>query len=358
MIIYLTILICIYMLSLVEPRKLNKLDVLYFSLLALISGFRYGVGTDFFSYIGYFDRVVAGRKIPAEPGFVIISKIAILLNLNSQFVFLVFSILTVFFLYKGIKYYTDTEYTYKPALYIIFLIFTFFPSLNGMRQALAAAIVLYASKYILEKKFTTYVFLVFIAMQFHFTSIIFIVLYFVINREHKKSILLVVLSSAFIISKLGLLNKILEYIIFNFSFLDVGGYIQNYLYSAYNTRKIGFGIVFYINLLILVLFIFFKDKINKTSKDTLIFNMFYLNVLSGVLSMGAPMFSRLTYFFSIYMALYIPKISDIFNPESKRVVEVCLLILYSILYIYVILNGYITGTTDYIPYNYNFNVFL
>ena len=280
-----------------------------------------------------------------------------MLNLNSQFVFLIFSIMTMFFIYKGIKYYLDEEDTYKPVVYIIFLIFTFFSSFNGIRQALAAAIILYASRYIIEKKFLRFALWIVIAMQFHFTSIIFIVLYFVINKEYKNSVLLSVLGISLIVSNLGLINKILEYIVFNLSFLDVGGYIQNYLYSNYNAREIRFGIVFFINLIILVVLIFFKDKINKKPKETLVFNMFYLNILSGVLSIGAPMFSRLTYFFSIYMALYIPKFINIFKPESKKVVKISLFILYSMLYLYVIFNGYISGTTDYIPYDYNINIF-
>ncbi len=358
MAIYLIFLICIYIVSAKETKRLTEHDLVFFTLLTIVSGFRYDVGTDYFSYVRYFERIESGLSSPAEPGFNIISSIVSTLNMNSQVVFLVFSILTMFFIYKGVKYYADDKYFYKPVFYIIFIIFTFIPSLNGMRQALAAAIVLYASRFIIEKKFFRYIVWIFIAIGFHFSSIIFIAFYFVINRKYKTVILLSILFITFVIARLGLINTILEYILANYKFLDVGGYIDNYLKSSYNQREIQFGIVFYINFLVLVLFIFLQDRIRKDSKDTLVFNMFFLYVFSGVLSMGAPMLSRLTYYFSIYMAIYIPKFTTIFNKKSQKTIEYILVILYSALFLFIIIRGYLNpGSTDYIPYNYNFDIF-
>ena len=70
------------------------------------------------------------------------------------------------------------------------------------------------------------------------------------------------------------------------------------------------------------------------------------------------MFSRLTYYFSIYMAIYIPKFTTIFNKKSQKTIEYILVILYSALFLFIIIRGYLNpGSTDYIPYNYNFDIF-
>lgn len=356
MLIYIIIYIFVVFICIKNSNKIVKIDKAFFFLLAISSGFRYGVGTDYFSYVKYFDKSIAGQKV-AEPGFTLLSILLDKLHLNSQSIFLVFAIFTMIFFYKGINFYTKSEFTYKPVLYLIFLIFTFFPSLNGMRQALAAAIIFYASKYLVEKKHIRFSLWVIVAMLFHFSSVIFLLLSFIVKKNYNRFTLLSILLACFVFSNLGLINRILEFIIENFRILDVGGYISKYLYSSYNMRHINFGIVFYVNIFIMLLFIFIKDKIISSSKDVISFNMFYLYILSGILSMGAPMMSRLTYFFSIYMALFVPKIIKLFDHNSKKVIRIILFLLYSILFFYLIINGYINGQVDYIPYNYNLHIF-
>lgn len=358
MLIYILILVFILLVSLIDSKKINKLDILFFIFLAAISGFRYGVGTDFFSYVRYFNLIDSGNKAPTEVGFNYLGILISNLGLNSQALFLTISVLTILFLYKGIRYYTDSDYIYKPVLYIVFIIFTFFPSLNGIRQALAAAIVFYASKYIIEKSFTKFSIWIIIASLFHFSSIFFFIIYFFGKRNYKKSSLLIGLFISIVIANFGFINEALEYILINFSFLDIGGYIGNLLYSPYNSREISFGIVFYINLFLLVLFIFLKDRLLNNDKSIMSFNFFYLYILTYVLSMDASMLTRVTYYFSIYMALTIPRFGILFESKSKRIVEFSICCLYSMLFLYVIINGYLNpGQSDLFPYDYNFNLF-
>lgn len=358
MLIFIFALMLLYCTSLVNPRKIGKVDIIFFVFLTIISGFRYGVGTDFFNYERYFYLIESGYPAPAEPGFIYLSLIISKLNLNSQALFLTLSALTMFFLFKGIKYYTNNEYTFKPVLYIIFLIFTYFTSFNGVRQALAAAILFYASKYIVEKSLWKFSVWILLAMSFHSSSVIFFGLYFIATRDFKRVTLLLGIFFSFMLSNLGLIAGFIEYIFLNYSFLDIGGYLENYLYSSYNSREVSYGIVFYINVFVLTLFILLKNRLIKSKKAQLAFNFFYLYNLSYILSMDAPMLTRVTYFFSIYMAVSIPRFGLMFNKKSKRIVEYILFALYSLLFLYVIINGYLNpGQTDYIPYDYNLDLF-
>ena len=249
------------------------------------------------------------------------------------------------------------NYILKPVFYIIFIIFTYFPSLNGSRQALAAAVVFFASKYILERKFWVFFIWVLVAISFHYSSVVLLLLYFVVTKEFNRITMLTILFLSFFLSQIGFFSFILEYILLNYGFLDIGGYIENYLYSSYNSREIEFGIVFYINTFILILFIILKKRLIINEKMEVTFNFFYLYILTYILSMDAPMLTRLTYFFSIYMAICIPAFGQLFKSEDKKLVNYILIMLYSILFLFVLMNGYLNPSQlDYVPYNYNFNI--
>lgn len=358
MIVYIFVLGIIYLASLINLRKIKLLDVVFFVFITAVSGFRYGVGTDYFNYVRYFNQIESGYNAPAEPGFNYLAMLIAKLTLNSQALFLVFSVLTMFFFYRGLKYYLNNDFIFKPVLYIVFVIFTYIPSLNGIRQALAAAIIFYASKYIIEKKFFKYSLYVLFASLFHLSSLIFLALYFIVKRDYNKILLLFVLFLSLFLAKSGFINQILEIILLNFSYLDFGGYINNMLYSSYNDREVDFGIVFFINFTVLVVLTLLKDKLITNELAQLSFNFFFLYILSYVLSMDASMLTRLTYYFSIYMAVSISRFGILFDSNSRKVVEYVLFGLYSLLFLYVILNGYFNpGQTDFIPYDSNFNIF-
>lgn len=356
MVIYLIILLFILLISIRDPYEMKFFDKIFFITLTAISGFRYDVGTDFFGYVDYFNSIRNGEVTPAEIGFVIISKTLTSFQLGSQSMFMVYSALTMLFIYKGLKFFMKENYALKPVLYILMVIFTYFPSLNGVRQALAAAILFYASQYIIEKDFKRFTLWVCISVTFHLSSIFYIIVYFIGPINYKKFTMLFVILLSFVFAQLGIVSKNLEFLYLNLSFLDVGGYLENYLYHSYNNREIQFGIVFYINLMVLLLFIFIKDRIIINKKSLFTFNLFYFFVLINIWSMDAAMLSRLTYFFSIYMAITISRFGIIFDKNSRRIVEYVLIFLYSLLFLYLILNGFLNpGKADYIPYNFNTN---
>lgn len=358
MAVYIFILMLIYLISMFDRHKFNITDKIFFVILSVISGLRYGVGTDYFGYTKYFDLISSGYPIQVEPGLVFLSKMLAKVNLNSQALFFILSSLTMLFVYKGLKYYSKSNYINKPVTYLLLIIFTYFPSFNGVRQFLAGAIIFYASRYIVEKKLLKFCIWIVFAMTFHYSSILFLGFYFLALRDYRRTSLISLLIFSTFVANFDLVNKFMEYILNNLSFLDFGGYIGNLLYSSYNTREVKYGIVFFVNVLVVILFILFKKRIIKDKKDLLTFNFFYLYVLIGILSMGAPMLTRLTYYFSIYMAVCIPKFGLMFDLKSRRITENSMTVLYSLLFLYILISGYLNpNTSDFIPYDFNLNFF-
>lgn len=358
MAVYLLTLLLIYIVSTINSIKLTRLDFIFFIFLSTLSGFRYGVGTDFFEYDRYFSLIEQGQVAPTDVGYNYLGSLVSAAGLNSQALFFVFSVLTIGFIYFGLKYYMQDNYMVKHVLYIILIIFTFIPSMNGIRQALAAAIMFYGTKYIIEKKPLKYFSLMILATLFHPSSLFFIIIYFIANKNFSRITLFAGIFISIILVNLGMITNIFEFVLTYAGFLDIGGYIENYLYSSYNSREVSYGIVFYINVIVLLLVMIVKDRIIDKEKNLVAFNLFYLYILIYILSMDAPMLTRMTYFFSIYMALVISRFPIIFEVKSRKVVKYTMICLYSLLFIYIILNGYLNpGQTDFIPYKSNFNLF-
>ena len=150
--------------------------------LIIFSGFRYQVGTDYTSYARLFELIkIYGRYYNIEWGYFGLVKLCHQIGGNAQLVFLIFSIATVFFVYRYIEYFSkDVELSW----FIFVCIGPYYLStFNGMRQWLAIAIFAYSLRYVQEKRFWHYAFLNCISGLFHFSSFLLLPLYFILKSK-------------------------------------------------------------------------------------------------------------------------------------------------------------------------------
>ncbi|GAA2002654.1 EpsG family protein [Microbacterium ulmi] len=125
------------------------------AVLVLFSANRYGIGTDFFLYQNYFERVGTSSLgdtlslIPQEPGFVLLTWATRRLTSDPHLYFLVLAILTVFPVLIAIRKASPLP-VFSLFLYVAL---GFYPrSLNTARQSLAASVLLLAEAYRYERK--------------------------------------------------------------------------------------------------------------------------------------------------------------------------------------------------------------
>lgn len=354
MFIYLVIIFIILFISFINPRGFNKNDIFIFGILIIVSGLRYDVGTDYFSYRYYFDQINFGNDTPAEIGFELIVKSLQYFGFGYQSMFLLFSLITLVCFYLGLRWYSQNIVIFKPTLYILFFIYIYVFSFNGVRQSLAAAIVFLASSYFLKGDNKKSIILILIASLFHISSISFIVIQFIANKSFNRYKLFSGLIIAFLIAKLNIFNKMIETIILNFNFLDYFGYLENYYYSTYNDRIIEFGFISTLHLIILI-FIIFRIHIKEISNiERFSYHMFYIYILINILALDAPMFTRMMPYFSIFLVISVSNFVNIFPIKKKKIIEIFILIFYLTLIIFVMINGVINpNSSDYIPYQIN-----
>src|SRR5699024_3082348 len=168
----------------------------------VISGFRYGIGTDYFNYESiYFKLTSQGGIINNlintrfEPGWILLNHFVQLVFNDVKYVFIISSLLIWIFNFKAI-YDNRDRISIGIAVFILFCTL-FNPSFNMVRQSLAAAILMLSVKSIVNKKPMRFLITVLISTMFHYTAIIFLPIYWIVNSKIKA---------------LGLWKKILTFI--------------------------------------------------------------------------------------------------------------------------------------------------
>ncbi len=148
-------------------------------LLILFAGFRFETGYDFKAYKLFFEQAttveaVFNKTIDAESGYLLLNLLFNKLGLNYYhftFFFTFISIvLLMLFLKKTLRY---------PSLGLIYYFSRFFivRDMGQIRSSIASIICLYALKYVKEKRFLPFIFIVWIASLFHVVSFAMIAVY-------------------------------------------------------------------------------------------------------------------------------------------------------------------------------------
>lgn len=188
---------------------------LYILYIGGISAFRYMIGTDYYQYCVIWQQwennwdfeLFAGH----EPVFDVILQSLKATGFETQSLFFVYTLLTFAILYRAIKYFfkSNIEIFFAWLCYAMCLDGFWF-SMNGIRQALAMAIMLYVSRYVVEKKPINFIFGCLLASLCHYSSLLFVFMYFIpIEKVCIKKILIFMIVGAGIALS-GIADKMIE----------------------------------------------------------------------------------------------------------------------------------------------------
>ena len=159
-------------------RHGKKLWVIIISALPLflLSGLRYGIGTDFASYEDiYIQYTSKGQRGKYEPLFYLIGRILSLFKADPQWLFVVCAAIYIFFIFVSI--YNNSPYPLL-SIFLLFGLTYYFLSFNAVRQGLGCAILLYSLKYVESKNFIKFLFCILAAGGMHYSCLIFVIVYF------------------------------------------------------------------------------------------------------------------------------------------------------------------------------------
>ena len=305
----------------------------------LMSALRYNVGTDFNTYVDMYNAIKNSNVNIVEGLFSVICKIAIELG-NVQYMFAIYSILTIIFIYKALEYNKDR---YSLSLcFFLYLFFYFVTSFNLVRQALAVAIVFYSYRYLTEKNLKKFVFWVLIASLAHKTALVFLPLYFIVpkNKEKISKTQLIQVISIMIIMMIVLnFDTLLQYIT-NFSMFEK--------YTIYTNAVKTENKSLILKLFLLGIFLCFRKQLKAyEGKNNIYIVLFVIGVLLEFTGFFSAFVKRIAIYFTISDIYLITCLPKIFNKKDRNIILLAI-ICYTI--VFFTISFYIKEQSNVIPY--------
>lgn len=302
------------------------LVVLSASVFIFLTGFRYGVGQDYFyTYVPYFQRVYYGMgQGDLEFGFYALNQIVAWFTNDPTPVFFVCSL--IFFICTYMAVFRESE----SPIFSIFLIFGMsflFIFMNAMRQMVAVSILLFSLRYIENHKPIPFVISLLIASLFHSSAVIFAVAYFFPKLK---------------INLFGGLVAVVVVFLFRSQIADVVNYVisltsyAGYIGSVFDTKEAG-NVIMAMNVIVLLfsLLIPYLEKTEMDKKYRLLVWCQMIATIVAILSGYIPLSQRIRWIFSLSSIVLLPlAVQKISSPQLRLLVQAAVVVLY-VVYIYI-----------------------
>lgn len=285
-----------------------------------LTGFRYGVGQDYFyTYVPYFERVCLGLgQQDMELGYYGLNLLVSCFTHDPFPVFLICSLLFFSFTYAAIM----RESSHP--VFSVFLIFGMsylFIYMNAMRQMVAVSILLFSLRYIERREPVKFIACVLVACLFHSSSLLFLIAYFFPRLK-----IGVLACSAAVLIFVALKAPIASLVNSVIAQTQYAGYIG----SIFDTGETG-NVIIAMNVVVLL----FSAAIPKlTGKDysnryRLLLWCQLICTLVAILSGAIPLSQRIRWVFSLPSIILLPSAIDFIEDKRlKLIVQAVVVVLY------------------------------
>jgi hypothetical protein len=155
-----------------------------FLILFALSALRYGIGNDYAQYIQTAHEAYVGGYVVTEAGFNWLVKLIYTISGGEYYelFFAVFAAATLFFFLKA---FARQSVNFYDTFFLFMTLGLYFQTFNTVRYYLALGMALYSMKYVLEKDYIRFVFVICIAALFHKSVLLVIPVYILCTYEWK-----------------------------------------------------------------------------------------------------------------------------------------------------------------------------
>lgn len=324
-------------------RKMKKPKTSMFFLglsvftVSIVAGIRYGVGTDYFEYVKWFNVYSRGpiSLTDSNIGFTIMMKIIQLFTDNPQWLFFISAIIINSFMMDFIKKNTDL---YELGFFLFITLYLYYSSLNIMRQWISIVIYLYALKFAFDKKLTRYVLTVLLAASFHPAALLMLPVYFLLRlKVNIKNILIIIVLTLVIGTQF---QRIIIYLASKLTFLSASKYIQYFDSRFASTEGGGWAYSVILILSFILMIIYKKSYIDNIENAD---NHFILMGIAAAFSLFSPInmiFLRIQLYLIPIVLVTLPNVIKVQKPK-ERVLFYFVIVIFGILYMYrsLLING-------------------
>lgn len=308
----------------VYRRKGNNL---YFYLIVVVflfvGGFRYQVGSDFGAYYKYYsetwsDLLVRFKSLD-EPLIYLLTNVCRMIWNEGIFVIFVENAITVLLVLKGIRDWEYESWTMPLLMYILYCGWS--GSFNGVRQALAGAIIFAFSKNVKKRWILQYIIVCFIAFLVHKTAIFMLPVLILANRKFDFKQILLLMGVAIMMPYIG-----------NYALQSIGSSLG----TSYATRSVNL-IRVVVSFVPVFTILFTSNEFREENK--FLTNMIVINALITFSTRNSALMYRFSDYTNMYLMLYIPKLSRIFSCNSKNIFNAVTVTLYFLYFAVELRNG-------------------
>lgn len=302
-----------------EKKPLLLFSIIIMAIFMLVSGLRSGIG-DTSMYKHLYGMVVDGTidKDAYEKGFIFFLELLSKICKDSQFMIIITSIITqglnIWFLRRYSSYFELELFMYISSGYFLTI-------MNGIRQGLAAALLLVGTNFLIKRKFFPYLIITLLISTIHTSALVMIPVYFIVNNDNwsknfvKTMVVLVILVGfGGVIMKYGI--ELLEGTRYEvYSEFDEGG--SNIVRTLVATVPV---IMAYLQ----------RNNLRKVFPECDIFvNLSIINMFIMGLSLYNWIFARISYYFVPYTFVLLPYIiKSIEDKSHKRLIYYTFLVAY------------------------------
>lgn len=306
-------------------------------LLICIAGLRYETGGDWdvyaqlFNSFPTFSRLI-GRPIElleqqTEEGFSLLCAFVKSLGGTIQHLFFVVTFINITLITCALHKYTKYPVV---ALLCYYGILYFNLEMIYIRQATAVAFCFFALQYLRSHEIWKYLLVILIACTFHRVAALMIPLYFFLDRQLPVWLYLTVIGVGAMLMLAGIpwIQTI---------FLTVAGWLgENYAEKAemYTEEAMfavsrGLSLGFVLNLAMIIILMFFKEKIDRLPYGTIMLNMFALSlVLYYYCFELVEVSNRVRLFFLIGIIALLPMVLEVLPLFLERLAGLVVITLY------------------------------
>lgn len=280
-----------------------------FFLLSTLLVLRVNIGNDYYRYTQIMHELRYDGYVITEPGFNLVCRFILKTKLwwNAGYLicFAVIGIATIGFLVKAMY---DLSEDFKLTFFLFMTLGMYFQTFSTVRYYLALGIILYAIRFLLNRKYAGFIILVLLAASFHKISLIVLPAYFLAIIPWKKW-------------HLGIFAVLsLQFLIFKDFYLK----IMLKLYPSYEGESelllggTSLANIFRSVAVLVLCVVYYKKCIQNQPKNKF---FFFLNLCAVALytcCYYVPVISRIGYFFNISQLFLLPAFVRAEKNEKRR----------------------------------------
>lgn len=303
--------------------------------LIILTGIRgYNIGADTPVYLGaldYYSRLPLQNLLTArlvwpfdfEIGYFALTKICVLFGFGKTAYLFIVATLIYVPVFMVIRKYSLLPFI-SILCYFAFGMFEY--SLGIFRQMIALSIVLCGWEYVEKRQLGKYGLVVGVAMLFHTTAVLCILLYIIYGMNWKRII--------WVLPSVEIIFMLFGRYILTLVFKIVPKY-AGYMNGVYDQRGGSYTMLFLLNI-VLYLCVFLWKKNDSHRRITIC--ALVIAVCFQALGYSMGLFGRVVPYFSVYLMFAIPGIICSFNREWKSIVCVFVMVCLFV-FVYLQLNG-------------------